>query len=526
MRPSRDGRPGSAGGRYPFRAIVPALALATAAAGAAGLGILDIAGSRLFSLDRQEIFPHEAHAGLFPTCLGCHAGIPAGDVERTYSVTEADCASCHDGRREERVEWREPTAAATNLRFSHPGHAERVTEAGEGALDCQTCHAAAGAEHRMELALARSEVCLACHAERAGEPPPDHLAREVGCEACHRRLHDAAGLSATRIAAFPQPAGHASADFLFEHGGPAREATLRCAVCHARESCARCHLNADRLGPVTALEPDSRVAGVVAAVAGEWPEPASHRRADFALAHGEPARTSVESCGNCHARPSCTGCHGSPGPTWIATLPAAIAGGPAGAAVEAAGPPGHDVVFSTAHGAAAAADVPQCGACHRETECASCHDRSAAGMPPPGSRPGPLADFPGPGSGFHPTTFVLRHGDEAFAAPTECAECHSREVFCRTCHERSGFAATRQATSGAFHDAQPDWLLAHGQAARQNLEGCTSCHRQSSCLRCHSARDGLRVSPHGPGFEPRRMADRSTISCGVCHFADQVLAPP
>ena len=103
---------------------------------------------------------------------------------------------------------------------------------------------------------------------------------------------------------------------------------------------------------------------------------------------------------------------------------------------------------------------------------------------------------------------------------SDCTACHSTEVFCRTCHTNLGVGATGQRGTGAYHDAQPDWLLGHGKAARQGLAECTTCHQQTSCLRCHSAKFGLRISPHGQDFDPKRVADRSTMSCGHCHFSD------
>lgn len=526
------------------------------------------AGRGLFSLPGQELFPHGEHVGLFPTCLGCHAGIPRGEAEAFYTVEETDCAACHDGRRLERVAWRPPRSRPSNLRFSHPEHGELVTATGDAALECGSCHQLPGTERRMEVARAVAETCLGCHAHRA----EDHLAAEAPCGACHQALAGAGELSAARIGAFPVPAGHGAADFLFAHGEAAAARLEQCAICHARESCGRCHLNADRLEAVQAFPPDPRVASLLAGRPGEWPAPASHDRRDWALAHGEEARTSVESCANCHAAPSCTVCHGDPGPRFLATLRRPGPGEPTGVSVPARRPPGHTPDFAMSHGAAAATDLPACGSCHRESECAECHDRGAgsrggvfrfamraahppapsagardtveeagrgAGTPESGRKPreeagatgrhGRRGEAPGPleasAAAFHPMNFVLRHGAEAFAARSECAECHSSEAFCRSCHERAGFAAGRPLTGGAFHDAQPDWLLAHGRAGRQSLESCVGCHRQTSCLRCHSAKAGLRVSPHGPGFDPARVSGRSTISCGICHFSDQIFVP-
>ena len=129
-------------------------------------------------------------------------------------------------------------------------------------------------------------------------------------------------------------------------------------------------------------------------------------------------------------------------------------------------------------------------------------------------------DNPGPADRrFHPPDYVLRHGADAFSRRVQCSECHSAQAFCLTCHEKEGIGRGGTAGSPAFHDAEPNWLIVHGRAARQNMETCTSCHQQSSCLRCHSAKFGFRIDPHGPGFDPNRIADRSTISCGICHFS-------
>ena len=115
---------------------------------------------------------------------------------------------------------------------------------------------------------------------------------------------------------------------------------------------------------------------------------------------------------------------------------------------------------------------------------------------------------------FHPADFVQRHGAEVAAQLQVCSECHSNEVFCRDCHSTQGFAVADQ-TGAAFHDATPDWFMAHGQAARQGLDACASCHSQTSCLRCHSAVEGFRINPHGPDFDAD--AEMAKGSCTICH---------
>ena len=93
--------------------------------------------------------------------------------------------------------------------------------------------------------------------------------------------------------------------------------------------------------------------------------------------------------------------------------------------------PGHTPDFMTQHATAAAAELPNCTQCHRETFCVDCHD-------------GPT----NPGTQYHPANFVTRHSAESWAAPMECAECHSREVFCRDCHSNQGVAQDGRQNGG------------------------------------------------------------------------------
>lgn len=496
----------------------------------------------------QDGFPHADHAGLFPTCVGCHAGLETGEESEYYTVTAADCAECHDGAREREVEWREPARRTTNLAFSHREHIGEVAEAGDTALACGGCHRIAGREERMAVAAATPESCLGCHAHAAAE----HLAVEVRCSACHVPLARATALPGARVESFPEPATHDSEEFLFEHAADPTDATARaesCAVCHARESCTRCHINRDAVPQIASLPTDPRVAQLVAGRPGEWPEPEDHESPTWLVQHGSEATGGIGGCANCHAEASCRTCHGAARIPELGRLPSPAPPGPAGAVVEAGRPPGHVPAFTTRHGSAVAAGLPKCAACHVERECATCHEQP---LPLSGKAEG-RDEAPGYGweldsspaapeertgaawrdasearardrrPGYHPTNFVLRHGEEAFSAQTACSDCHTTEAFCTGCHQAAGFALGAGAgAGGAFHDTQPNWIIGHGQAARQGMEACASCHRQSSCLRCHSARFGLRINPHGPSFDADRVADRSTMSCGICHFAAQL----
>jgi predicted CXXCH cytochrome family protein len=446
----------------------------------------------MLSRPQETPFPHARHQGIFPTCTACHEGIEAGEPEQSVSVEPTLCGGCHDGTNLPAVAWEgRAEQPAGNLKTVHPGHPE---------LPCGACHQTPGTGGEMEVQAAAAEACMACHAPGT----EDHQAAGVPCAQCHMTLSEAPAMTAATIAAFSAPPDHGSADFAFQHGAAALDDVARCSVCHARESCTRCHANAAAVAPIMALAADGRVAEMVTGREGSWPIPPSHQASDWQMTHSALAETSPQSCSTCHAAETCSACHLDTGDRVTDGFPEAH--GASARAVPASGEvPGHGPTFAVAHGEAAVAATPKCSACHAETFCIDCHD--GAGRPV-----------------FHPVNFVQRHPAEAWAAPMECAECHSREVFCRNCHESQG-AGQDERTAGGYHDADPNWFQSHGQAARQNLETCVSCHQQDSCLRCHSAKEGFRINPHGPDFDPEHVREKSEMSCGICHFGFQLDSP-
>jgi hypothetical protein len=143
--------------------------------------------------------------------------------------------------------------------------------------------------------------------------------------------------------------------------------------------------------------------------------------------------------------------------------------------------------------------------------------------PPPSPAPAPgAATMPRSPRGFHPPNYVLRHSAEAYGRRLDCASCHNTQLFCRDCHVSSGRGATGRLGPG-YHDAEPVWLLRHGQAARQTLESCTSCHTQRDCMQCHSQLGAFRVSPHGPNFDARRAQRANPQICRACHLGDPLV---
>jgi len=446
------------------------------------IGAVVLAGgaSALLSLPRQESFPHGRHAGLFPSCTACHAGIETGDASQFVSVEPATCQACHDGQTAPQVSWTgRGETEPTNRRSVHPGHPQ---------LPCETCHRPPGASGAMEVQAATFDNCKVCH-----EPEAEfHQADDNNCYQCHVPLTEATGLTAAQIAAFPKPPSHSSAEFISTHGVTANEDVMSCSVCHARESCTLCHVNAEHVPAIMALGTDARVASLAEGKTWDPPLPPSHAIENWNVSHGSEVAESSSSCATCHKQETCATCHIDTYRRIAEDFATATFGSTNPKQVQI---PGHAANFAIAHGSAAVASTPKCAACHAETYCVECHDGSG--------RPS-----------FHPANFVQRHGAEVAAQLLTCSECHSNEVFCRDCHSTQGFAVADQ-TGAVFHDAIPDWFTAHGQAARQGLDACASCHSQTSCLRCHSAVEGFRINPHGPDFDAD--AEKAKGSCTICH---------
>ncbi|MGA1844554.1 MAG: cytochrome C, partial [bacterium] len=79
---------------------------------------------------------------------------------------------------------------------------------------------------------------------------------------------------------------------------------------------------------------------------------------------------------------------------------------------------------------------------------------------------------------------------------------------CQTCHPNSVLPAHR-------------WSSEHAKEARRDLHLCRNCHEDADvCIKCHSARTGLRINPHPRDWHTikgnlRRAADGRT--CRMCH---------
>jgi len=458
---------------------------------AAGLVILLGAfGSVVLHQDR-DTFDHEKHRKVFPECQGCHAGIT--ETGRAVYPSPESCATCHDGSVEKKVDWSPPPARPSNFRFTHAEHAKESGEKlpADSALACPACHIPSGATW-LTVRRTISAQCLDCHGVQTA-----HLsAPDTACGTCHFPLAEATAMPEARVAKFEKPASHDDEAFLSSkgHGEQANRSTLSCSICHARDFCVTCHVNAPEVKAIQALAVDSRSL----AIKTELKAPASHQESRFLSQHGGKAKQDPGSCAYCHTQESCMACHRAP-PNVVLLLPASGPGRGIGARIERGRPASHSADFVDKHGPLAGSSPGTCSACHERAECLECHRPNA-----------------GAAGNYHPAGFLTRHPAAAFNREAECAECHNQAAFCVTCHQQAGLVSPGKLQPG-YHDASGVFLLNHGTAARQNIETCVACHSERDCLACHSAQGGRKFNPHGPGFDAERMKRKNPQTCAACH---------
>jgi hypothetical protein len=437
----------------------------------------------------QEVtFPHERHQGLFPLCTGCHEGVPVGDASDFYP-DPASCRGCHDGVREVTVTWSGPSGRIDNVSFVHDQHDGALRGAGDAPLQCASCHIAPGGGRMAVADDVQVGTCFACHAHEATIHQVD-----ASCETCHVPLARTA-FDRARIASLPEPADHEAASFLeSDHGRLASADANRCATCHTRERCVSCHVDTERdaIAAIPAAPPEMELPPSVA----HYFEPKTHLEGQWLTLHG--AEASRVQCATCHTSNDCVSCHVQPVPDAVRTLPSRDAVTAPGVQVVARAPESHgNAFFMQAHSVLASAGDATCATCHQEAFCVDCHDAPVGG-------------------GYHPPDFLARHTADAFGRDTECASCHNTQVFCRECHAQLGLVSRGRLGPG-YHAAGTAWLLRHGQAARQNLESCASCHRQVDCTQCHGVLGAFKVSPHSVDFDAERAWARSPRTCLACH---------
>jgi len=461
-----------------IRAVVSAVVVASAV------------GAAFVAAARQEAsFPHQRHQRLFPLCTGCHEGIPSGDVSSFYP-DPSSCAGCHNGEDQVRVAWNGADERVNNLRFTHDGHAARLQREGDPEQTCQACHVPPGGGRMSVSADVQLATCLSCHEHQAQEHQVD-----ARCSQCHIPLAES-GLPRTRIEAMEPPGDHDASGFLAGgHGRSAGANVARCATCHTADRCVACHVDTDRPEiAAMAFAPESMDLPPAKA---HYSRPATHVDEGWFGEHGTQA--SRQACATCHTADDCRSCHIAPLPEPVTQLPSRAEVVAPGVGIMPHPPESHEgFFFMEVHSVLAAGDQTSCNTCHVETFCVDCHE-------------GPV------GGGYHPSGFVARHAADAFGREMECANCHDTQVFCRSCHVQVGLTSVGRLGPG-YHEGAGTWLLRHGQAARQNLESCTSCHRQNDCTQCHGVLGAFKVSPHSRDFDAQRAWEQSPRTCFACHI--------
>ncbi len=376
------------------------------------------------------------------------------------------------------------------IQFDHAVHARL------GAT-CEGCHASApSSTAAVDNLIPGEAACRGCHQIDRTQPTKVVAKGQAParCDACHS---DGAGNVWMPTAKFSEPPRVVLArpNLKFNHQLHATRG-LACALCHTSAaaagmvtrvdlpmmaSCLGCHDGKQatvRCGACHLTEPDGRLkvklatAATAAAGGSGLLEPSGSLRGldahgpTFRRDHAQAGRDESY-CLSCHRRNECTDCHGG------VVKPPDI----------------HPADYVTLHVADARRNVPDCSSCHRlQTFCVGCHQRTGVSSDPSGGLPGTRAQNP-------------------FGTGTQVKQFHP-----------PGWA--RDTAGAVIATPRP---ASHAIAAKRNIRTCVSCHREESCLECHSTDPtrGPSFSPHGPNFGAtarcRFLAARNRRACLKCH---------
>lgn len=148
----------------------------------------------------------------------------------------------------------------------------------------------------------------------------------------------------------------------------------------------------------------------------------------------------------------------------------------------------------------------------------------------------------------HRSDFIELHPLKARENPRTCDRCHVQR-FCSDCHSkfqkndlqfeshRRQFRDIKVSSVGPRHETFSEtqcqtchsggivpnhkWAADHGREARRNLQACQSCHSDGDvCMKCHSSRSGLKVSPHPRnwgGIKDNFKSRSNGRTCAKCH---------
>ena len=214
-------------------------------------------------------------------------GATSAIVKAGQSVfpSPAVCANCHDGYgAAPRGLDAPPPPRASNLHYTHPDHVRWSGRplVGDSALPCGTCHIPTGARVDDRAPADTRPVLRLPPDPRAAPLRARHRLRHLPLHArAGRHAHRGEDREVPRAAVAPRL--HAGALAAGTRPPGARAARRSCAVCHARDFCMQCHVNApgDQARSSRSLRIPAR-----------WPSsaelrpPASHQDERFASRHG------------------------------------------------------------------------------------------------------------------------------------------------------------------------------------------------------------------------------------------------
>jgi hypothetical protein len=405
-------------------------------------------------------FDHAQHARLGATCEGCHTAAASSTTAGDSLIPgEAACRGCHA------IDRANPTKAVA---------------AGKGAARCDACHTDGNGNGWLPAIQPGNP-------QRVPAPSRDGL-RWAEPSSVHAPLDGG-------VAPQPPRVELARPNLKFNHR------------LHASRGigCALCHTAAAGQGMVT--------------------------RADLPM---------MASCLGCHdgkqATARCGACHLTEADGRLRvqlTSAATIAAGGTGLLQPSGSLRGFDAhgpTFRRDH-AQAGRDESYCLTCHRRNECIDCH--GGVVRPPD----------------IHPADYVSLHVVDARRNVPDCSSCHRLQTFCVGCHQRTGVSADPTGGQPGLRAANPfgtgtaikqfhppGWArdsagvviatprpASHSVQAKRNIRTCVSCHREESCLACHSTDParGPSFSPHGPNFggtsRCRFLAARNQRACLKCH---------
>jgi len=343
----------------------------------------------------------------------------------------------------------------------------RFSHPKHGKVPCLRCHASVKTSvSTRDRNLPAEAVCRSCHADQTRAPGAAPGAGEAiagkalaGCRTCHRGF---SGKGSPERAVIPP------ANIRFGHRLHLERGTR----------CADCHRAADK---------------------------------------GEVALPTMDRCRGCHRRKEvsdrCAVCHltGKDGRLRTRFGQGAALLRPTGPEAGVA----HGPTFSREHAAVARQKKRLCDSCHRPERCLKCHAGSMRPM------------------SIHQGDYVRRHGVDARRGSPRCSSCHRSQSFCLSCHQRLGVGKETDASGFAPHTSQafhPPGFVGyqrgpghHAHSARRNIRACSSCHRESTCVRCHgtTGRGKGGFSPHAPGFRGSKKCEalsaRNRRVCLKCH---------